>query len=128
MTAFELMQSIRDTVKTYVLGLECYKSVEELPRSPNSSGIYFVYDPSRDEIIYVGKTIRSLFSRWENHPLRDYARSSGLWIYSSPNRAHWQIDLLQEEAFFILSLMPTHNRSVKISIPKFSIIEKGTQK
>lgn len=64
------IQAVRD--------LACLPSVpfKALSQLPNGRGIYFVIGPN-EAVLYVGRSVGSIRSRWKNHHRIDDARAAG---------------------------------------------------
>ena len=99
----------RGTVTEYVLTLP-EVSITDVPRM---SGIYFVVNAD-DQVVYVGVSV-DINQRWRGHKLRASAIANTWRIFVKPfNRDRFFVKE-QEEAWFIATLWPEHNRLIKCS-------------
>jgi hypothetical protein len=101
---------IKDEVTAFVLGLEC-RLVGKLP---HISGLYFAVD-GRDRVQYVGCAV-DIGKRWNGHKLRGIALQSEWRIFFKEVDYKNFRSKEHEEAFFIATLRPLHNQSLKCPV------------
>lgn len=98
---------IQNMVRDFVLGLDSCS----LGRLPRISGVYFAVDDT-DCVQYVGCSI-DIAQRWRGHHLRGVALASKWRIFFKEVDYKTFRSKESEEAFFIATLRPKYNNSIK---------------
>ena len=91
----------------FILNLPKTQQGENLP---SCSGIYFVMDESKGEIVYVGQSIQ-LDQRWKNHQIVEMLSNFTVY-YLTKGLDNLSIRIL--EKFFIWALCPKFNSETQI--------------
>ena len=109
--------------------MQIIQEVLNLPRTdeirmlPDSSGLYFVFDKQRNEMIYVGQTKNSIQKRIYQHTharhfiCPEEANDKRYWFY-------YQLEihnLTIMEAFFIAALTPRVNRIIRTGVNRWEL-------
>jgi hypothetical protein len=103
----DILENIGSDLKSFVMALPFVTSQKDIPRK---SGVYFLVSEI-DEVMYIGKSV-NIYKRWMKR--KDFSLEGGKRLYLLCG----EFPLEAVEAIFILLILPTFNKSVRVTKPQ----------